>query len=176
MDTGLLILRLVLGLTLAVHGLQKLFGWFGGLDLSSTGAAFAALGYRPGKLFALLAGLAEAAGGVLLAIGFLTPLAAMAVMSAMLGATLSAHLRNGFWNSKDGVEYTLLLGVLAAGIAFTGGGSYSVDHLLGWNLGGVVWGEVAVAVTIAAGLPTELYRRRNLAQVAPTQTSSSTAD
>jgi len=90
MDTGLLILRLGLGLTLAVHGLQKLFGWFGGLDLSSTGAAFAALGYRPGKLFALLAGLAEAAGGVLLAIGFLTPLAAVAVMSAMLGAT---HLR-----------------------------------------------------------------------------------
>ena len=59
MDTGLLILRLGLGLTLAVHGLQKLFGWFGGLDLSSTGAAFAALGYRPGKLFALLAGLAR---------------------------------------------------------------------------------------------------------------------
>jgi putative oxidoreductase len=73
MDTGLLLLRLTLGLTLAAHGAQKLFGWFGGLGLEATGQGLAALGFHPGRRHALVAGLVEMTGGLLLAIGLATP-------------------------------------------------------------------------------------------------------
>ena len=73
MDAGLLILRVVVGVALVGHGTQKLFGWFGGHGRHRTGAFFELLGYRPGVLFAVIAGLSEAGGGTLLALGFLTP-------------------------------------------------------------------------------------------------------
>src|SRR6266571_698314 len=76
MDIGLLLLRLAVGLTLAAHGTQKLFGWFGGPGLDAVGQFFVMLGFLPGRRNALMAGLAETGGGVLLALGFLTPLAA----------------------------------------------------------------------------------------------------
>src|SRR5882672_5278878 len=63
MDLGLLILRFVVGLTLAAHGAQKLFGWFGGYGLDGTGPFMEALGFHPGRRHAALAGLTEAGGG-----------------------------------------------------------------------------------------------------------------
>jgi putative oxidoreductase len=162
MDMGLLVVRLVIGLTLAGHGLQKLLGWFDGPGLRQSGVAFEALGYRPGKHFALAGSLAEAIGGVLLAAGLLTPLAAAALMSAMLGASLSTHLQNGFWLKDKGVEYTLILGAVAGALAFTGAGSYSLDHALGWNLSGVWWGELSIALALGTGIPIEVYRRHTL--------------
>jgi putative oxidoreductase len=86
MNAGLLILRVVLGVALIGHGTQKLFGWFGGHGRRRTGAFFELLGYRPGALFAIIAGLSETGAGVLLAMGFLTPLAGAAVVGVMLNA------------------------------------------------------------------------------------------
>ena len=86
MDAGLLILWVVVGVALIGHGTQKLFGWFGGHGRRGTGAFFELLGYRPGALFAVIAGLSEAGGGALLAVGFLTPLAGAAVVGVMLNA------------------------------------------------------------------------------------------
>jgi len=64
MNIGILLLRLAVGFTLTAHGSQKLFGWFGGPGLNSTGQFFEErLGFRPGRRHALLAGLAEAGGG-----------------------------------------------------------------------------------------------------------------
>src|SRR5499425_2164951 len=81
MNTGVLLLRLAVGLTLTAHGSQKLFGWFGGPGLNSTGQFFEErLGFRPGRRHALLAGLGEAGGGLLLALGLLTSLGAAAVI------------------------------------------------------------------------------------------------
>lgn len=68
MDVGLLLLRLAVGLTLAAHGTQKLFGWFGGPGLSTTGQFFTVLGFPPGRRHALMAALGETLGGVLLAV------------------------------------------------------------------------------------------------------------
>src|SRR5260370_42398276 len=73
MNTGLLIVRAVIGLVLAGHGVQKLFGWFGGSGLTGTGKAMGAVGYRPGTLFAFVAGATEAVRGVLLGLGLLAP-------------------------------------------------------------------------------------------------------
>jgi putative oxidoreductase len=92
MALGLLILRLVVGVTLAAHGAQKLFGWFGGYGLAGTGGFMEQLGFHPGKRAALMAGLAEAAGGLLLALGAATPLAATLIVGVMLVAIATVHL------------------------------------------------------------------------------------
>src|SRR5215210_5372617 len=97
MDEGLLLLRLALGLTMAAHGSQKLFGWFGGGGPPGTAAFFGGLGYRAPATFALLAGIAELGGGLALAAGFLVPLAATGIVVVMLNAIESVKFRNGFW-------------------------------------------------------------------------------
>ena len=163
MDIGLLVVRALIGLILFGHGAQKLFGWFGGPGLTTAGQGLESVGYRPGTFFAFVAGTTEAGGGLLLALGLLTPLAAAAIMGTMLDAALSAHVKNGFWGSKGGYEYTLVLGGVAAGLGFTGAGSYSLDHAAGWNLGGTAWGLFAVALALVTGIATDLYRRRMLA-------------
>ena len=71
---GLLIARLVLGLAIAAHSTQKLFGWFGGYGLAGTGGYFENLGFRPGRLFAAAAALSEITGGVLVALGLFGPI------------------------------------------------------------------------------------------------------
>jgi len=76
MDIGLLFLRLAVGLILAAHGTQKLFGWFGGPGLNATGQFFTVLGFPPGRRHALMAALGETVGGALLAVGLATPAAA----------------------------------------------------------------------------------------------------
>src|SRR5690348_17014370 len=106
---GLLILRVVTGLVMAAHGAQKLFGWFEGRGFTGTTKWVQGLGFRPPLLWALLSMLSEFGGGLLLALGFLTPLAAVGVFAAMLMATLKANWSKGFWNTKGGYEYTLIL-------------------------------------------------------------------
>src|SRR5437868_403761 len=146
MNTGLLVVRAVIGLVLVGHGVQKLFGWFGGSGLTGTGKAMGAVGYRPGTLFAFVAGATEAGGGLLLALGLLTPLAASAIIGTMLNAALSAHVKKGFWLANGGYEYTLALGAAAAGLGFTGAGAYSLDHAIGWTMGGTSWGLFSVGL------------------------------
>ena len=114
MDVGLLILRFVVGLTLAAHGAQKLFGSFGGYGLDGTGQFMEALGFQPGRRHAALAGLTEAGGGVLLALGLLTPLGAALIASVMLVATITVHLKNGFFAASGGYEYNLVLAAAAS--------------------------------------------------------------
>src|SRR6202171_5957724 len=104
MDVGLFLLRLTVGLTLAAHGAQKLFGWFGGPGLDRTGMFFEKLGFVPGRRHALMAGLAEAGGGLLLALGLVTPLAAAAVFAVMLVAGVTVHLEHGFFLTSGGYE------------------------------------------------------------------------
>src|SRR5438132_1502899 len=102
MDLGLLIVRLVIGLTLAAHGSQKLLGWFGGGGIAGTAPFLEQLGFRPGRLHAAFAGVAETAGGLLLAAGLFTPLAAAAVIGVMVVAVGSVHWGKGFFLSTGG--------------------------------------------------------------------------
>src|SRR5437764_10754360 len=85
-ELGLFVLRLVIGLLLAGHGAQKLFGWFGGHGLRGTAGFFDQLGLRPGMLHARAAGLMEFCGGTLLVLGLLTPFASMALIAVMTAA------------------------------------------------------------------------------------------
>ncbi|MET9688321.1 DoxX family membrane protein [Streptomyces sp. NPDC006514] len=127
-DTGLLLLRLVLGLTMAAHGSQKLFGWFGGGGISGTGQFFTASGYPAGDAMAVLAGLTETLGGLGLALGLLTPLAGAAVVGTLINA-IAVHGAGAFF-APEGIEYELLLTAGAAALALAGPGRYAVDRFL----------------------------------------------
>jgi putative oxidoreductase len=131
---GLLILRLVVGLFVAAHGAQKLLGWFGGGGFAGTTRMMESQGFRPHWLWALLASLGEFAGGLLLALGLITPLGAAAVVGVMLMAVIKVHLPKGFWNSKGGVEFPLTLAVVAFVIGLAGPGSFALDALIGFAL------------------------------------------
>ena len=158
MDFGLFLLRVTVGLTLAAHGAQK-FGYFGGYGLAGTGQWLESIGFHPGKRHAALAGVTEIAGGLLLALGALTPLGAALVASVMVVAAVTAHLKNGFFSTGGGYEYNLVLGVAALAVAFTGPGAWSVDALVGFDSGGLLWG-VAALVIAAGGATFQLAGRR----------------
>ncbi|MFD2707138.1 DoxX family protein [Salibacterium lacus] len=129
-STGLLIIRLVIGLSFAAHGAQKLFGWFGGHGLKATGGFFDSIGIKPGYTMALVAGLAEFAGGLLFALGLLTPAAGIIIAVTMIGAIVKVHGPNGFWSTEGGYEYNLMLLAAGIGIAFIGAGSFSLDAVI----------------------------------------------
>ncbi|GAA0904928.1 DoxX family membrane protein [Streptomyces thermoalcalitolerans] len=129
-DLGLLLLRLGTGGVLAAHGAQKLLGWFGGGGIEGTGRFMESVGYRPGRASAVAAGLAEAGGGLLLALGLATPAAGAAAAGAMTGAA-AVHAPHGFFAQEGGYEHAASLGLTAAGLAVAGPGRLSVDHALG---------------------------------------------
>lgn len=128
-DVGLLLLRMGAGGVLAAHGAQKLLGWFGGHGIEGTGQFMESVGYSPGKASATAAGLAEAGGGTLLALGLATPAAGAAAAGAMAGAA-AVHAPNGFFNQEGGYEYAATLGLATIGLAVTGPGRLSLDHAL----------------------------------------------
>ncbi|MEG9553873.1 DoxX family membrane protein, partial [Streptomyces baarnensis] len=86
-DLGLLALRVGTGAVLAAHGSQKLAGWFGGGGIQGTTAAMEAMGFHPPKHSAVAAGLGEAGGGVLLALGLATPAAGTSGASSGMHAS-----------------------------------------------------------------------------------------
>lgn len=130
LSIGLLIIRIVIGLTFVGHGAQKLFGWFGGYGPKGTGGWMESIGIRPGVLMAVIAGLMEGVGGILFAAGFLTPLAAAMIIATMLVSIVKVHGKNGYWVTAGGVEYNVVLIAISLGVALSGAGSYSIDHLL----------------------------------------------
>src|SRR3712207_2125781 len=134
MQLGRLLLRAAVGEVFFVHGTQKLFGWFGGYGPDGTGQFFESLGLRPGRRNAVVAGAAETGGGVLIALGLCTPLAA-----ASLSAVMITALRTAVWN--EGIkpatgEHEVLLAAAALALTETGPGKPSLDSALGTELSG----------------------------------------
>lgn len=124
------VLRVPVGLILAAHGAQKLFGWFGGYGLDGTGQWMASIGLEPGYLMALLAGSAEFFGGLALAIGLLTRPAAIVSAFTMLVAIFTVHFENGLFMANNGYEFALVLLVTSVALAIQGAGNWSVDKVL----------------------------------------------
>jgi putative oxidoreductase len=160
MDAGLLLARVVLGTLMAAHGSQKLWGWFGGHGLSGTGGFFEALGFRPGRAFAALAGATEVVGGLLLALGLLGPIGPALIVSVMVVAAASVHWQHGVFATTNGVEVPLLYATGAAALALTGAGEYSVDSVLGFT---PFWTPAltlsALAIGVVGGLANLAIRR-----------------
>jgi putative oxidoreductase len=163
MSYGLLVVRVVVGGTMFAHGAQKLFGWFEGPGPQGVAGMLRNMGFRMPTLMALGVGLAEC-GGLLFALGFLTPLAALGIAVVMVSAIALVHFKNGFWNAKGGYEFNLVLLTVAVGVAATGPGRFSVDRALGWddNLSGVAWGLGVLAAALLIAFATlALGRRRH---------------
>jgi putative oxidoreductase len=131
MAYGILILRLGLGLIVAAHGTQKLFGVLGGRGPHWTAGLLTGLGFRAPLAMAYATGIAELGGGLALAIGLLTPLAAAAIVIVMLNAAAMRRRRNGFANADGGYEFNAILCVASVALGATGGGRFSIDGMLG---------------------------------------------
>ncbi|MDX3215239.1 DoxX family protein [Streptomyces sp. ME01-24h] len=145
-DWGLLLIRLTFGVLMAGHGLQKLLGWFGGQGLASTGKGFETLGYSPGEVYAAIGGASEFLGGVGLALGLFTPLAAAALIGVMINAMVMVSGAHGLWDEQGGIEYNLAITVVALGVAAIGPGRLALDRWFRWGRGG--WANAAVALVL----------------------------
>lgn len=150
-DTGLLILRLVLGLTMAAHGYNK---FFGGGGIAGTAGWFDSMGMKPGKLHARLAATTELAAGIGLAVGLLTPVCGAAFVALMFVAAWTVHRANGFFIVKEGWEYNLVLAAAAVVLAALGAGRYSLDHALfaGTDAYHFLYGWRGLAIALGLGL------------------------
>lgn len=151
---GLLLLRVVVGLFIMGHGSQKLFGWFGGNGFAKTSGWLQSMGFKPAWLWALLGSAGEFVGGLLLVLGFLTPLGAIAIFASMLMAVVRFHWSQGFWSTKGGYEYPLILLFMALVIGLIGPGAYAVDALIGFALplSWYIIGLVLSAIVVYAGI------------------------
>ena len=123
-SAGLLVLRVVVGVTFLLHGLDKLG------DLAGAEQLFASLGIPAPGLTAPFVAVTEVAGGLLLIAGLATPLVGAALAIDMLVALLTAHLGQGFFVRDGGIELTLLLGSASLGIGLAGAGRFSLDASL----------------------------------------------
>jgi putative oxidoreductase len=167
MAYGLLLLRLFVGASFFGHGTQKLFGWFGGYGPQGTGGFFASQGYRHGVWMAVLAGIAEAGGGLLLAFGLLTPLACTAIAIVMLNAIFAVTLKRAFLLGSE-LELMYLVTVIA--LAAIGPGRFSLDRAIGWDdsISGLWWGVGALALAAVVSLVTlTFFHSKPAPQAAP---------
>jgi putative oxidoreductase len=150
-DTTLLILRLAVGLTFAAHGAQKAFGWWNGPGIEGWQKAVAGMRFQPAPLWTFVSVGAELIGGLLLAIGLFTPLAATALIGQSVVIILKAHLPSGFWNKAGGIEFPLALTAGVVAILGVGPGAYSIDRLIGFGLvEPILW--VLLLIGLAGGM------------------------
>jgi putative oxidoreductase len=167
-NTALLVLRLVPGLLLIGHGLQKLVPaeysppLLHAIGPRAAAGFFEQLGIRPALPSVFAAGLGEIGGGFLIASGLVTPLGTALIAAVMTTAILSAHIRKGIWNTEGGIEYPLVLLTVAYVVSALGPGSYSIDSWAGianwtgvhWAAADAVRAGAAVGIGAAAGMLT----------------------
>lgn len=133
-DAGLLVLRSGFGSLITGHGAQKLFGWFGGHGVNGTSMWLESLGFKPGKPWAIAAGVSEFGGGVMTSLGLLHPIGPVLTLGSMGIATFKVHWGKPIWVSSGGAELPLLNMAIATSLFLAGPGRYSVDRALGIRL------------------------------------------
>lgn len=152
-NLALLVLRVVVGLGLAAHGAQKLFGWFGGPGLAGFANGLGSMGVKPARPWALVAALAEFCGGILVAVGLLTPIAGLAACGSMLSAIFLVHLGKGFFAAKGGWELPLTMLAALFAISVAGPGVFSFDQILRVSLPEpITWYVTALVVLLGTGV------------------------
>jgi len=161
MAYGLLLLRVVIGGVMLAHGLQKTFGWWNGPGPKGLRGWLESMGFRMVALMTLLLILGED-GGLLFAVGLVTPLAALMIVTSQLVAISTTHWKNGFWAGGGGFEYNLTLIAVALAVCATGPGRFSFDRWFGWDghWSGLWWaaGVLAVSIVSAAFILTALRK------------------
>jgi putative oxidoreductase len=169
MKIGRLLLRATVGGFFIGHGVQKLFGWFGGSGLEGTAEGFEQLGLRPAKANAVAAGLAETGGGALMVVGLETPLAAALLTATMLTAIKTVHFKNGPWAAEGGYEYNVVMIAAALALADLGPGPLSLDAARGRERSGSRWTLSVLAAGVIGALGAHLFAA---SQSVPPQTAA----
>ena len=146
MTLGAPLLRGVIGALFVGHGTQKLFGWFDGPGLQGVSGMMEKLQLRPPKRHAVAAGVSETAGGALLLLGALTPLATTALTATMVTAIRKVHADKGPWVTGGGYEYNLVLIAALTALAEHGPGRPSID---GDRFQGPFWALASLGAGIA---------------------------
>ncbi len=159
-DLGLLILRLVVGLTFAAHGAQKAFGWWKGPGWAGWLAVMTRMGFRPIAVWGAVSIGAELIGGMLLAVGFFTPVAAMALIGQSAVIVFKAHWARGFWSRDGGFEFPLSLAAGVVALVGTGPGSVSLDAALALSYSDAVRGLLIAVGVVGALLAIAISRLR----------------
>ena len=170
-SVGLLILRVIGGLTIAGHGAQKLFGWWSGPGFARFSQGMAAQGLKPGAFWTALAVLGELGGGLSLAFGFLTPLGAAGAVGAMFMAIATSGWKNGFWNAKRGYEFPLALLTISVAIGVAGPGLYSLDALFRIHLPEVTLFIILAIAALLVDVVGLIVKRSAAAPTAPAPTT-----
>jgi putative oxidoreductase len=154
---GLLLLRLGLGAVLGAHGLQKLFGWWGGSGVAGFKNSLSDVGYQHADILAYVSAGGEAVAGVLLILGLFTPLAAAGALAFLINGLLASvsarpHGRTFSFFLPEGHEYQLTLIVMAAAVVLCGPGRYGLDVRRGWAHRPFIGSFVALLAGIAVGV------------------------
>lgn len=147
-DAGMLVLRACLGLFLAYHGYNKIFG---GGGLKGTASWFGSIGFKWPHWQARLAAATEIGAGLMLAVGLLTPLAGAGIVGVMLVAIAVAHWKVGFFVflPNQGWEYCATIAIGALAVGTMGPGRWSVDHAIDFSLDG--WTGAAITAGLGIG-------------------------
>ncbi len=145
----LFVLRVGLGVTMALHGWNKVRN-----GIAGTAGWFQSIGMRPGRLNALMAAYTEMGAGALFAVGLFTSLAAAAMVGLMLVAYWVAHRNNGFFifNKDQGWEYVLIIALAALVVGGIGAGEWSIDKVIGLPDNGYFTSWWGVVITVVVGV------------------------
>jgi putative oxidoreductase len=127
------LLRIALGVILIPHGCQKLFGWFGGAGFTRFTQIFDSIGYKPGAFWVTVVALTELVGGLMLVFGLFTRFAALAVVIFMINAVHFTSAKGFFW-TQGGMEFSILILVVALVFLIKGGGEFSIDKAMSREL------------------------------------------
>jgi putative oxidoreductase len=164
-DIGLLLLRLGIGGVVFAHGAQKVFGLWGGPGIAVFAGNLETFGYQQATTLSWVTGVTELLAGAFIVLGLLTPLAAAAVLAIMINAVL-LKLGNGFFvtspKGSDAVEFSLVLGLGAACLVFTGPGRIALDNGRAWHRRPASWGVLALVIGIAAAVLVYILLRRQV--------------
>jgi putative oxidoreductase len=154
-DLGLLVSRLVIGLSYAAHGAQKAFGWFEGPGPQGAAGFMESLGFKPADKYAQAASYSELAGGTMVALGFGGPVGPAMVLGGMLVAQETVHRKNGYFAQNGGVELGVIYSAGALALASAGYGDASLDRALG--LDKTLRHPGIVALALAGGIAAGYY-------------------
>lgn len=162
-DVGLLLLRLGVGGTFLAHGLQKVFGLWGGPGVDGFARVLDGFGYQQSYLLSWVTGLTELIGGAFVVLGAATPLAAAGLLAIMINTVLLKFAGGFFIAGPAGagaVELDLVLGLAAGALVLTGPGRLALDNGRPWHRRPASWGVLALVIGIAAAVLVHILLRR----------------
>ena len=154
-DLGLLLLRFAVGGVFFAHGVQHVFGLWGGVGMTGLRNALTAFGFRNVNVLAWVTALTELVGGAAVVLGLFTPLAAAGLLALMINAVLLKAVNGFFIAGPPGaasVELEVVLGLGAAALVLTGAGRIALENGRTWNRRPAPWGVLFLIIGVAAAL------------------------